>query len=392
MHKVVTVQGMQFGSEAKGNIAALVAQLWCPDTVVTAWGPNAGHTAYIDGVKYVHTMLPVGALAKSVQTILLGPGSVINVEKLIDEIRVAAVDRRLLEGKDLIIHPQATILMPHHAYEEAGLVAIGSTMKGTMAATTQKMRRDPTSMNTARALASKIFESMGYTLTMAGMSLSISSAKYDSAVDDSERMLVEGAQGFSLGMHNDFYPFCTSRDVSTAQLFADCRLPLPRDPWLHTIGVFRTYPIRVANRYKKHDDGTMEQVGTSGAYYPDQIELEWSQIDREPELTTVTRLPRRLFTLSKQQLLAATRVMRPDYYAFTFCDYLMPKDRDKGHRNVSSLPVPPEVKNYLAGNLGDGVGFNCIPQLLSFGPETSDILEISPSGITLEIPTLGYLP
>jgi hypothetical protein len=35
--------------------------------------------------------------------------------------------------------------------------------------------------------------------------------------------------------------------------------------------------------------------------YPDQHELTWDQIGVAPELTTVTKLPRRVFTFSHQQ-------------------------------------------------------------------------------------------
>src|ERR1043166_5612063 len=106
MNKIVVVQGLQFGSEAKGNIASIVAHKWRPDTVATAWQPNAGHTAYVGDRKFVHTMLAVGALAPSVRNILIGPGSVLNVDQLKAEIEAAA---DLLQGKHLLIHPQVTI-------------------------------------------------------------------------------------------------------------------------------------------------------------------------------------------------------------------------------------------------------------------------------------------
>lgn len=165
--------------------------------------------------------------------------------------------------------------------------------------------------------------------------ISVSSLQYDRALDDGERILVEGAQGFGLGIHNDFYPYCTSRDVSTAQLLADCRIPFQD---IYTVGVARTFPIRVANRFDK--DGNM--IGTSGPAYPDQKELDWGKdLGREPELTTVTKLPRRVFEFSPIQIGEACRIMRPDCVALTFCDYLLNTDSPfLVEDNRGNLPLP----------------------------------------------------
>lgn len=335
MSKIVAVQGLQWGSEAKGSIASMIAHRWKPDTVATAWHPNAGHTAWIgDGNKqparkYVHSMLPIAALAPSVKTILMGPGSVIDADKLTAEMTNALL---LIKGKRLIIHPAAAILCDYDVQGEKSLVAIGSTMKGSMHATVRKMGRGafyPDVPPVCREAWGWLMDTFGELIN--SVDIQVSEDLYDTCVDSARKILLEGAQGYGLGIHNSrFYPYCTSRDVSTAQLLADCRIPFQP---VTTIGVCRTYPIRVANRF---NHGT--QVGTSGSAYPGQHELDWGEaLHREPELTTVTKLPRRIFDFSMQQVHDAVRIMQPTFIALTFCDYLGDNIEDMNH--ITHLPL-----------------------------------------------------
>ncbi len=357
--EILTIQGLQFGSEAKGAIALLTAQTWLPDAVGCAWQPNAGHTVYIDGNKYVHRMLPVGALAPSVKTIFIGPGATLDIPQLRAEIAAAG---GLLQGKVLIIHPNAAVLGPMDAENESALVSIGSTMKGSMRAQVRKMGRKAFDVDTP-ATAQEADFTWGNDLPM-GPRLYVSGAAYDTCMDNVTRLQLEGAQGFSLGMHSRFYPYCTSRDVSTAQLLADCRVPFPEPEALHTIGVCRTFPIRVANRFK---EGI--QVGTSGPCYSDQRELSWEDLGREAELTTVTKLPRRVFTFSIEQIREAARIMRPTVVALTFCDYLgNPSTRPWG------LYAPAAVED-LIGPIEAATKARV--RYLTFGPEAAQQYEIA---------------
>ena len=131
--------------------------------------------------------------------------------------------------------------------------------------------------------------------------------------------MLEGAQGFSLGIQSGFYPYVTSRECTPAQMLSDCAVP--HNYLLETIGVLRTYPIRVANRF----DEAGNMVGYSGPGYGDQWELQWSTLRVGPELTTVTKLPRRVFSFSDRQLRYALRACAPDSVFLNFCNYM--KDR-----------------------------------------------------------------
>jgi adenylosuccinate synthase len=386
MNNVVVVQGMQFGSEAKGSIAGLIAKEWGPDTVVCANHPNAGHT-FIDeeGNKFVHRILPIGAQSNSVKFILIGPGAVIDLVALVSELQNLA-HLGLLAGKTLCIHPNAAVLLVQHAEAEKRLVTIGSTMKGSMEAVVNKMRRpaDPLERNTVDSISR--FTHMLAPLYEPGFRdfrISLYDDVYDRAIDASHKLLVEGAQGFSLGIHGPFYPYGTSRDVSTHQVLADCRIPHLSPTSLTVVGVARTYPIRVANRF----DETGKQIGTSGPHYPDQEELAWkNDLNREPELTTVTKLPRRVFTFSYEQIRESARVMGVDYIALTFCDYLF-KDHGLEVRESGALSDRLMVDIDKIEEMCD---YDSVVKLVSFGPGYKDMYERF--GKIIKAPSLEFLP
>lgn len=344
MRELHIITDLQFGSTGKGLFAGYLGKKLQPDTVVTAWGPNAGHT-YVDehGEKFVNIML-----ANSIQTserlrrVLIGPGSIINPDIMLDEVKRYWPK---LSGCQFYIHEHAAVVTQEHRDAEAQYgYGIGSTMKGVGEAVIEKLRRksrlqDPTFYNVAKSALART-ELADFV---------VSRDVYDRAVDDADVVLLEGAQGFSLGINSGFYPYCTSRECTTAQLISDCGLPMPLGRYYHrsVYGVARTYPIRVANRYAwtkgvpcDHPDADRTpggrclacgasylQVGTSGPCYNDQREIDWKDIGREPELTTVTKLPRRIFTFSEQQIHDAVRMNGVNHVFLNFCNYV--RDRDE---------------------------------------------------------------
>lgn len=300
MKQTYAILDLQYGSTGKGLLAGYLARRRRPDGVVCAFGPNAGHT-FIDrdGNKYVHIMMPMGALSPDVQTVFIGPGAVVHPELLHSEyenLRLAGARFRL------VIHEHATVVQERHREQEAEYGgAIGSTQKGTGAALAEKIRRDlslqlPIAAKTA--LANTVLEDFV-----------VSRATYNTLMDGVETLQVEGAQGFSLSIHHGFYPFTTSRDCTLASLLSDCAVPL-EERVVESYGVCRTYPIRVNNK-----------TGWSGPHYDDQKEIEWKDIGVEPELTTVTRLPRRIFTFSTQQIVEAVRMNNTSKIFLNFCNY-----------------------------------------------------------------------
>ena len=312
---IVVTMGLQFGSEGKGQISGMIAEQWRPEVVVCANHPNAGHTyREPNSIKFIHRILPVGAIASGVKYVLIGPGAVVDPVALVAEVNELG-RYGLWRNRHLIIHPNAAIVTPQDVDREQEFVKIGSTMKGSAEAVIRKMRRGLYGINTIRDafrdLADKDYDAM----RLLPVKPVIDAGCYDEAIDAASKILVEGAQGFSLGIHERFYPYGTSRDVSVHQVLADCRIPVGCP--MYVMGVARSYPIRVANRF----DASGQQIGTSGPCYWDQTEIDWKELKLEPELTTVTKLPRRIFTFSQTQIREAVRVTGANGVALTFCDY-----------------------------------------------------------------------
>lgn len=323
--KATIVVDAQFGSTGKGLIAGYLAERDQPDVVMTAWSANAGHT-YIDanGRKFVHCMLANGIVSPNLETVLIGPGSQMDWSLLLREIESCA---DLLAGKSIFVHVNAAIITDAHRAEEQGpMTKIGSTKKGCGAAMIAKIRRNPDDQNTAGAMRSDLLaewrkmQCANPDLQVVELGI-VSNAEYLDMVYRARRIQVEGAQGFSLGINNGFYPYVTSRECTPAQVCVDVNLPLAFVD--KVVATMRTYPIRVANRYNEAG----EQIGWSGPCYPDQKELDWkADLGMEAELTTVTKLPRRIFTFSYEQTKAALSVIRPDEVFLNFCNYMEPDE------------------------------------------------------------------
>lgn len=302
---------LQFGSTGKGLLAGYLAEKNQPDVVVTAWGPNAGHT-YINskGRVFIHRMLANGVVSPKLENVLIGPGSVIDLDILFKEIESCA---DLLKGKNIIIHPKAVIVTPEHVETEKRNVKIGSTMKGTGAAVIARIERDPDDFVIARDVVDGSWLSKVDDL---GIHAYVSERHYNTVLDEARVIQIEGAQGFSLSIYHGMYPYTTSRDVTPAQVMADCAIPFSYTPEVY--GTLRTFPIRVANRF----DEKGQMIGTSGPCYDDQMEIDWSDIGIEPELTTVTKLPRRIFSFSEIQTREACRLCAPAAIFLNFCNYM----------------------------------------------------------------------
>lgn len=225
-----------------------------------------------------------------------------------------------MAGKTLIIHPHAVIRSEAHLEAEKKFVRIGSTMKGSGAAIIQRIERDPENNPTAEASLSDWFKRE---MEKFNVRLLVCRRAYAAAIREANLIQIEGAQGFSLSIYHGFYPYTTSRDVTPAQVLADTCIPA--SVGVEVYGTLRTLPIRVANRFDQ--DGNM--IGTSGGCYPDQRELSWEEAGLEPELTTVTKLPRRLFSFSEQQLEEAIFQCAPDRLFLNFCNYLYPPELEE---------------------------------------------------------------
>lgn len=351
MKKATLICDLGFGSSGKGLIAGYLAERDCPDVVVTAWSLNAGHT-YIDdaGRTFVHCMLANGVVSPALQYILIGPGSQIGIDRLRDEIFACA---DLLVNVQILVHQNACIIQPRHIEAESVMMTgIGSTKKGVGAALTEKIARQRGSRIVARDFPAE-FDAIE---SRTGIRIRVvENVEYMLVLDRARRIQIEGAQGYSLGINSGFYPYVTSRECTPAQIASDCLVPMPMIG--HVVGTMRTYPIRVANRYD--DKGNM--VGYSGPCYFDQEETSFEEIGQTTELTTVTKLPRRIFTFSEQQTRQAMFACRPDSVYLNFANYASPNRVANIIRTINDCAA-----DFKCGGV----------KYLGYGPTRSDIQEL----------------
>ena len=113
---VSVVIGAQWGDEAKGKIVDLLSQ----DAAITArfnGGDNAGHTVVNDYGTFKLRLTPNG-FSNPKTICIIGPGVVINLATLIDEIHMikdAGIDLR----ERLWISPRCHVVMPYHPMVES---------------------------------------------------------------------------------------------------------------------------------------------------------------------------------------------------------------------------------------------------------------------------------
>lgn len=327
--KVNMIIDGQFGSTGKGLIASAIAMENHIDLAIGRLSPNAGHTFYWDGKKCVSKMLPVAGIIQKRTGIHLSAGSVIDVDRFFQEIEEFDID-----PSKVTIHPRAAIVTPEDKEEEQdqqGVKTIASTQSGTGAARASKiMRKNPLAMNEPR-LKEFIYPEYWDLSELERAKLCV---------------LVESGQGLDLGLNFGYqYPNCTSIDVIPAAILGD--IGAHPTELGKVIMSMRTYPIRVGNIT---EDG--EMVGYSGDVHPDSREISWDDLDMEPELTTVTHRPRRIFTFSQKQYEKSLYYIRPDYVFLNFVNYLTQEDihykwfkKMMGIRKPDFVGVGPEIKD-----------------------------------------------
>jgi adenylosuccinate synthase len=292
--KVSVLCDGQFGSTGKGLLAAYLA---CQehnkvDIAVTNASANAGHwTKWKNGDNFVCYHLPTFGVVQSDCKIFLDAGSVINIDLLFEEIKKCGVD-----PSRILIHPMAAVIQELDTQTEqdpnSSMTKISSTQKGVGSALARKIMR--------YGRVAKDFEQLRPMIRKLNLNADLSKGA---------KVSLEIPQGFSLSLNSNFYPHCTSRNCTVMAGLSDADI---HPYFLGQVAMsMRTYPIRVGS----------VPGGYSGDVYPDQEELTWEELGQEPELTTVTKRVRRVFTWSNLQCLEAMMANRPTITFLNFCNY-----------------------------------------------------------------------
>jgi len=201
--------------------------------------------------------------------LFIAAGSEIDLAVLADE--VTQLEAAGIGVRDrLYIDTMATVIETRHLDVEAitGIVRrSGSTGKGVGAARADRVMRTACTVGDQQRQFSKHGIVVDTHPVMVAM------------LEDGYSALIEGTQGYGLGVHTPAYPHTTSVDCRAIDFMAQAGL----SPWADYIGpidvfvIYRPYPIRIA--------------GNSGPLY---AETNWEQLGLPAELTTVTRKTRRV--------------------------------------------------------------------------------------------------
>jgi len=269
--KADVIVGIQWGDEGKGKIVDKLALEY--DMVCRSQGGhNAGHTIWVDGVKYALHLIPSGVLNKKAINVI-GNGVVLSPESIIKEME----QFEELEGR-LFISDKAHLNLPYHALIDQakerlkGDKAIGTTGKGIGPAYSDKINR--TGHRVGELLDTKklcnsileyfeqnraIFEVLDVAMPnqdellseLEGYKKALEPFITDTtqlvwrALDQDKKILLEGAQGTMLDIDHGTYPFVTSSSTVSAGACSGLGLN-PKDIGKVT-GIVKAYCTRVGN-------------------------------------------------------------------------------------------------------------------------------------------------
>jgi adenylosuccinate synthase len=265
------IVGIQWGDEGKGKIVDRLATKY--DMVCRSQGGhNAGHTIWVDGVKFALHLIPSGVLNPNAINVV-GNGVVLSPEAIIKEM----TQFEGLEGR-LFISDKAHLNLPYHALVDQakeklkGDKAIGTTGKGIGPAYADKINRtgfrvgellNPAKLTTSiieyfeqnrsifdiyeipTPIESELFAELdGYKSKLAPF-ITDTTQMIWKALDSDKKILLEGAQGTMLDIDHGTYPYVTSSATVSAGACTGLGIN-PKDIGKVT-GIVKAYCTRVGN-------------------------------------------------------------------------------------------------------------------------------------------------
>lgn len=272
--KVDVVLGLQWGDEGKGKIVDVLAQSY-PVIARFQGGPNAGHTLQFEGKKFVLHTIPSGVFRENAQNIIgngvvIDPITFMNECLKLEEIEIPVRERIFISKKAHLILPTHRII--DAASEQAkGSSKIGSTLKGIGPTYMDKTGRN--GLRVGDVLTHDFFERF-QTLKKKHISfLKQFTFDYDASqnqelwfkaieylksfnlidgeycinqyLQESKKVLAEGAQGSLLDVDYGSYPFVTSSTTISAGACIGLGIA-PRNIG-KVSGIFKAYCTRVGS-------------------------------------------------------------------------------------------------------------------------------------------------
>jgi adenylosuccinate synthase len=336
----LAVIGAQWGDEGKGKVVDLLSDRF--DVVARfQGGPNAGHTVTIEGHKHALHHVPSGVFRPSAR-IVIGNGTVLNLERLLEELEALEEAGISVEGR-LFISDRAHVILPimtrlDSLAEAAATDAtkIGTTQRGIGPTYESKASRsgirmaDLADRDHLRVLVGRLVDgAVGDRLRSAGESPGDPEALADEAyghgqrlgpyiadtalllnewLDEGASILFEGAQGTLLDLDHGSYPFVTSSSTVAGSLCGGLGLSPTRVDAV--LGVLKAYCTRVGG-------GPMPTELDDG---PEGLGQKLR--DRGNEYGTTTGRPRRCGWFDGVAAAYSNRLSRFDTVCITLLDVL----------------------------------------------------------------------
>lgn len=265
--------GLQWGDEGKGKIVDFLAPKY--DFIARyQGGPNAGHTIYLNGDKFVLHTIPSGIFHNKIGNII-GNGVVINPITLLGEIKTLEAAGVDIISK-LFIAKKASLILPTHieldkaSEQKRGDAKIGSTLRGISPAYMDRTGRNALKIGeifsskfkekyaTLRDKHLEMIASMGSQADLSKENewlQSLEELKKYSFIDceqfvnarlnEGKNILAEGAQGAMLDIDYGTYPFVTSSNTITGGVCAG--LGVAPQKIKEVYGITKAYCTRVGS-------------------------------------------------------------------------------------------------------------------------------------------------
>jgi len=393
------------GSSGKGKLASFIgehADNW--QFCCNAFMSNAAHWVVLDdGTKYLYqSMNSVAHLKEKYEKMYICGGAVMELQPLLNEI----AEHELTPDK-LGINPLVAIVQQKDIDYERGVanfegdmfddvqhsdcMKLGSTLHGVGAARARRILRRSDVL-----LARDVPELQPF--------ICWTNNEMMDRLEHGQAGFMEIAQGYQLGYLSQFYPKTTSRNCTVAAGLDDCGLPpsVAGDVIIN----FRTFPIRVnSNKYIHSETGdvltsdqmdTLKDVGEghliqelkgdSGGCYSDQEEISWLDVtdasgvrDTDPtreitEKSSLTRLERRVYTFSTENLLDALRFNATCGYTYVAVNFVNYVDVAIEGRRGGQDQITPQVQEWIDKYITIGEPTHHELKFLGTGAATDDMI------------------
>lgn len=294
MNKVDVLVGLQRGDEAKGKIAKVLVDSGRYRNVCKFnGGSNAGHTVWIDDEKFVTHYLTAGVYDEKCN-IVIGPGCVVNIDKLISEIE--EFENAGIKIRDrLYITEETHIITANHLKkdsEEGG--KIGTTGQGIGPAYVDKYKRVGDRFGHLSSFVCPIHV------------IRLSEFYIEPRTTFVGRTLMEGCQGFWLDIDHGTYPYVTSSNTLPQHAFTTFGIPM------HNCGLI----IGAAKMYETYS-GSKEDMLICSTEDATKIQKKGD------EFGATTGRPRKIGYLNLDDLMVAIKMTGVDRIVFSKGDILL---------------------------------------------------------------------